>query len=128
MNFQIRKTIYWGFVICVLVTILLGCGNNESVQQEFSVEKWQKASNEDRYLMIEDLQEKYELLGMTDDQIKELLGEQSLTYDPDKDGDNGNYYLGYDIRYDEFEGDEVLLIKFEDYKVIAVEKEYLSNL
>ena len=57
-----------------------------------------------------------------------MLGERSMRYDPDGDLENDNYYWGYTIRYDNFEGEEELLVKFEENKVTKVEKEYLSYL
>ena len=127
MDLETRKNINLVCILSVIVLTLCACGKEEKAI-EFTTEKWQTIAVDDRYLMLDDLQNKYDLIGMTYEEIITLLGEQSVTYDPDNNRDNGNYYLGYDIRYDSFEGEEVLLIKFKDNKVIAVEKEYLSNL
>jgi hypothetical protein len=78
--------------------------------------------------MVSDLETTYELIGMSDEEIKDLLGDYDYGYDPDNNPDNDNYYWGYTIRYDDFEGDEEYLLQFKEDKVISVEKVYLSYL
>ena len=109
-----------------LVVSLCSCGKKEE-QIPFSTDKWKEGFT-DRYLMLEDLESNYDLIGMNDKKVEELLGVFSLKYDPDGDPKNNNYYWGYTIRYDDYEGYEVLLLQFKEDTVINVDKEYLSYL
>ncbi|SCY29667.1 hypothetical protein SAMN05660668_02099 [Pseudobutyrivibrio sp. AR14] len=125
MIFQ-NKRIINGILLMALVVSLCSCGKKEE-QIPFSTDKWKEGFT-DRYLMLEDLESNYDLIGMNDKKVEELLGVFSLKYDPDGDPNNNNYYWGYTIRYDDYEGYEVLLLQFKEDTVINVDKEYLSYL
>ena len=113
------------FIWVVFIYIACKQARNERI---FTTEKWIEAPTTKRYLMIDDLEENYELIGMSNAEIEELLGGCCVVYDPNRETNDSDYYWGYTIREDFWEGDEVLLIHFKDNKVVKVEKEYLSYL
>lgn len=109
-----------------LLLFLIACSSEDKVV--FSTESWNSCEQTKRYEMVDDLLESYELVNMNDVEIKSLLGEWDGRYDPDRDASNDDYYWEYFIRYDDWEGYEVLLIHFQNDIAVSVEKEFLSNL
>lgn len=95
----------------------------------FSTEKWLNGESTERYLMLDDLEQSYNLIGMRADEIQTLLGEYSIQCKAYL-SNNGmvDYHWGYAIRYDDWEGTEVLLIDFKDDIVVNYELAYLSEL
>lgn len=111
-------------VSCILVT---GCSKQKS-QIPFESEKWISSEFTERYRMVDDLEENFNIIGMSLDEVKDVLGAPDLNYDPDGDNTNSNFYVGYGIRNDEINGEEILLLKFEDSKMESFEKAYLGDL
>ena len=127
MIFQNKRIISSVVLITVALT-LCSCEKKENGDIPFSSEEWKTSNHTERYHMVSDLETTYELIGMSNSEIKDLLGDYDYGYDPDNNPDNDNYYWGYTIRYDDFEGDEEYLLQFKEDKVICVEKVYLSYL
>ncbi|MGN0131049.1 MAG: hypothetical protein ACI4AA_01255 [Lachnospiraceae bacterium] len=79
--------------------------------------------------MLDDLYTKVELVGMTSDEVEELLGEYSISHGAYlSDGEKYDYHWGYIVRDDRWEGYEYLLINFKDDIVVDYELEYGSEL
>lgn len=117
------------FVICVaIISVLCGCGKN-NVITEFSADNWTSVERDQRYHMLDDLYTKVELVGMTSDEVEELLGEYSISHGAYlSDGEKYDYHWGYIVRDDRWEGYEYLLINFKDDIVVDYELEYGSEL
>ena len=79
-------------------------------------------------LVIDKGENYYATIGKTYDEIIDLLGDSGGIYDPDGKPDNKNYYLHYTIRYDDWNGYEVILLHFKDDALTKVEKEQLAYL
>lgn len=116
-------------VICTTITLLLyGCGTNNP-STEFSADNWLSVEQDQRYHMLEDLHAKVELVGMSSDEVEELLGKYSISHGAYlSDEGRYDYHWGYVVRYDQWEGDEYLLIHFKDDVVVDYELEYGSEL
>ena len=127
MNF-LKNKIAIGVIIIIAGIMLIFFCKQLVIRNGFSSERWKDIEPTERYKMVKDLENSIDLIGLTNTEIEDLLGERSMRYDPDGDLENDNYYWGYTIRYDNFEGEEELLVKFEENKVTKVEKEYLSYL
>jgi len=98
------------------------------VQVPFDSTEWKTMDETERYKMYDDLVKNYATIGKTYDEIIDLLGDSGGIYDPDGKPDNKNYYLHYTIRYDDWNGYEVILLHFKDDALIKVEKELLAYL
>lgn len=116
-------------VICVTgILLLYGCGKNNPLT-EFSADNWRSVEPEQRYYMLEDLYTKVELVGMSADQVEELLGKYSICHEAYlSDEGKYDYHWGYTVRYDSWEGYEYLLINFKEDIVVDYELEYGSEL
>ena len=117
------------FVMCTIIILLLcGCGNNTPIT-EFSSDNWMSVEMEQRYHMLEDLYVSVELVGMSSDEVEELLGKYSISHEAYlSDERKYDYHWGYVVRYDSWEGYEYLLINFKDDIVVDYELEYGSEL
>lgn len=79
--------------------------------------------------MLDDLTANYNLIGMHTDEVKTLLGDYDVGHGAFlSDAGAVDYYWGYVIRFDDWEGREVLLIGFKDDIVVKYELAYLSEL
>ena len=131
---QKKIKIYTVCIIIVWVAVIvfiLSIFNSKDVskaQVPFDSEKWKAREKTERYTMYDDLVNNYNLIGKNSVEIEQLLGEKCMEYDPNNDFSDNNYYWAYTIRKDNFEGDEVVLIHFENDSVTEVEKEYLEYL
>ncbi len=115
-------------IMCVAAIILCGCGKNTPTT-EFSSDNWLSIEPKQRYHMLEDLYIEVELVGMSSDEVEELLGTYSISHGPYlSDEGRYDYHWGYTIRYDQWEGYEYLLINFKDDIVVDYELEYGSEL
>ncbi len=85
MIYKYRTLFIIGFVLLYL------CGRNILIHR-FSSESWQKYP-EKRVDMVDDLLSKYELMGMTQEEVISLLG-QSTDTEYFKTENNMVYYLG----------------------------------
>jgi hypothetical protein len=81
-------------------------------EREFSKEKW-KTDEETRYEMTDDLIENEKLIGKTKEQVKELLGQGSVSFD----GTVWTYSVGYRPGIIVIDPD-VFEVQFKDDKVI----------
>ena len=107
------------FVFATVMMLFLCVRFKKKPITEFTTENWLSVESDQRYHMLEDLFAKVELVDMSQDEVKELLGEYHLRY--------GEYW-GYTIRDDWWEGDEYLLIKFKDGIVVGYEFAYGGDL
>ena len=124
-----RKICHLSLALLVIFSIIInGCEKNEPLEPiPFSSYEWINGEWKERYRMLEDLENNYDLVGMSRDEIEELLGEYSVrSEDVGSDYNVVEYYLGFSIREDYWEGIEVLLIGFRDDIVVKYEYEYLS--
>lgn len=95
----------------------------------FSTEKWINGADTERYRVLDDFTRNYNLIGMSADDVKILLGEYSIRREAfPSDEKRVDYYWGYIIRYDDWEGMEVLLIGLKDDVVVNYGRTYLSEL
>ena len=116
-------------VICITIILLLyNCKKNNPIA-EFSVDNWMAVEQNQRYHMLEDLYVEVELVGMSSNEVEELLGKYSISHEAYlSDEGQCDYHWGYMVRYDSWEGDEYLLISFKDNIVVSYELEYGSEL
>ena len=124
-----RKICHLSLALLAIFSIIInGCAKNEPLEPiPFSSDEWINGEWKERYRMLEDLENNYDLVGMSRDEIEELLGEYSVrSEDVGSDYNVVEYYLGFSIREDYWEGIEVLLIGFRDDIVVKYEYEYLS--
>ena len=134
MIFQNLIKKYTVFIIAVWIVIVVSIfaffhsKADSTAQIPFDSNKWKTMEKIERYTMYDDLVNNYNIIGMNCSEVEQLLGEKSISYDPNEDASDNDYYWGYTIRRDNFEGDEVLLIHFENNTVSEVEKEYLEYL
>lgn len=106
-----KKYIAWALVILFGVAILWGVLSYKW-DHTFTREKW-KDEPEQRALFVTDMISKYELIGMTEKQVMDLLGEN--------DNDMGTfvaenrfvYWLGLEGQFFKIDS-EWLLVDFED--------------
>lgn len=124
-----RQNIIVALIICIVIFLLyFNCKKEEPIT-EFSVENWQSVEADQRYHMLNDLYTDVDLIGMTSDEVKELLGEYCIRCEAYwSDAGKCNYHWGYSVRYDSWNGDEYLLISFKDDIVVSFELEYGCNL
>ena len=78
-----------GFILFLYCIVILGLNEYKS---NFTTEKWLNAPAE-RVYMVDDLLNKYELVGKTKDEVNTLLGTPTAT-DYSKNENNMVYYLG----------------------------------
>lgn len=122
------KIIATWIVFVVIIFGLYSCKEDEPIT-EFSTENWQSVERKQRYHMLEDLHAEVELVGMTADEVEQLLGECSIRCEAYwSDMGKCDYHWGYSVRYDSWYGDEYLLINFKDDIVVSYELEYASDL
>lgn len=72
---QVRRAKMWNTIILFSIVITLVGVGIFRYQHIFTVNKWFKAPN-DRTNIVSDLLEKYKLIGMTEEEIISLLGEE----------------------------------------------------
>ena len=124
-----RKICHLSLALLVIFSIIInGCEKNEPLEPiPFSSDEWINGDFKERSRMLDDLENNYELIGMSREEIDEMLGAYLIRCDAFV-SDNGevDYHLGFDVRDDYWEGIEVLLIGFKDDTVVKYEYEYLS--
>ena len=124
-----RRNIIAAMIVFVVIILLLFCCKKEEPITEFSTENWKSVERKQRYHMLDDLNAEVELVGMTVDEVEQLLGECSIRCEAYwSDMGKCDYHWGYWVRYDSWYGDEYLLINFKDDKVVGYELEYGSEL
>ena len=124
-----RKICHLSLALLAIFSIIInGCEKNEPLEPiPFSSDEWINGDFKERSRMLDDLENNYELIGMSREEIDEMLGAYLIRCDAFV-SDNGevDYHLGFDVRDDYWEGIEVLLIGFKDDTVVKYEYEYLS--
>ena len=113
-------------VAIFLLIALYAYGNKEPEPiTEFSTDNWLDVERNQRYHMLEDLYTEVELIGMSAEEVEELLGPWGQKC---KDywykGEWCDYGWVYYVRTDWFNGDEGLMIDFRDDVVISYELVY----
>ncbi len=116
---NLKKTIL-GFVISIIVYAIVAFGTFFAVNtylSDFTYEKWERYQSE-RYLMLDDLASEVDFIGMTKDEVIEILGEpEPIFYDDADVADLIDYYVGADLI------DPISLsFAFENNKVVEVYK------
>ena len=119
-------------IICLLLIItyvvLSGC-SFPFADRKFSTEKWIQTEDSQKYHYIKDLKENYNLIGMTSQEVRELLGEP---YDEKVKGqvgfeeysthdDRTDMIFYYRLREDIISGWEIYLIRFKNNVVFETE-------
>ena len=119
-------------IICLLLiitcVIISGC-SLPFADRKFSTEKWIQAEDGQKYHYIKDLEENYNLIGMTSQEVRELLGEP---YDEKVKGqvgfeeysthdDRTDMIFYYRLREDIISGWEIYLIRFKNNVVFETE-------
>lgn len=109
----------WLSVVAVTLALILGMfGSRYAIDQyraEFSPKKWKNTNFNERYYMVEDLAEEYELIGMTKVEVAALLGTPSMPFVDAEGADVLEYYVG-DYTIDP----GILSFVFEDGAVVEV--------
>ena len=124
-----RRNIIAALIVFIVIILLFFCCKKEEPITEFSTENWQFVERKQRYHMLDDLHAEVELVGMTADQVEQLLGECSIRCEAYwSDMGKCDYHWGYWVRNDSWEGIEYLLISFKDDIVVSYELEYGSEL
>jgi len=124
-----RMVISFGIVAIVLLGIVLCFVMSRNMQTQFSTQEWTTVREKTRYRMLDDLLASYHLEGMTTNEIEDLLGEESVRHEAwASEAGSVDFHWGYDIRYDKWNGWELLLIGFKDNVVVKYELVYLSDL
>ncbi|MEE0675071.1 MAG: hypothetical protein UCN61_04315 [Ruminococcus sp.] len=114
-------------IFCVILCFsVCGCSLGD---RKFSTEEWIQTEDSQKYHYIKDLKENYNLIGMTSQEVKELLGEP---YDEIAKGEPGfgdystldekaDKFFYYRIRDDILSGWNIYLIKLKDNIVFETE-------
>jgi len=104
-------------VIAILSYAFLTFGTYYSVDcylNDFTPEKWEKYPNE-RYHMLENMTKEINFLGMTKEEVIEILGEPNQPYADTYNADLIDYYVG------SFSIDPTMItFVFKDNKVVEV--------
>lgn len=117
LKFAIKKEFYKsilysciGIIIYIIIIILLTIGI-KNYFKTFSTEKWSNDNwNSFRYLMIEDMENKYDFIGMTKDEVYSVLGKE----DKKLEELLGEYVICYSMRNGFLEGDYYQIFLNED--------------
>ena len=106
------------FFVCVLfIGLYIGANIDNST---FSQERWERYPDM-RYYMIEDLEKKHTIIGMTEEEILELLGEPTYAYtDSNPRYRHYKYYIGppepmFSYMYEP----DIYFLVFEDGKCLG---------
>ena len=62
------------FLLIITYVVLSGC-SFPFTDRKFSTEKWIQTEDSQKYHYIKDLKDNYNLIGMTSQEVRELLGE-----------------------------------------------------
>ncbi len=96
-------------IILIIITLIpLFFWIRYTYKIDFTQERWESYSDENKYHMVKSLEDDYELNGMSRKEIVQLLGTPSTEYEDSYE---------YRIRDDVIAGWKVLVICFEDDKV-----------
>lgn len=100
-------------LILIYATISLGTyAGIHKYMQGFTSDKWEKYPKV-RYLMLDDLADKYNFIGMNKDEVIDILGESKAMYADPGDKDIIDYYTGAG-----FIDPEMLSFEFQDNIVV----------
>ena len=117
-----KSIIYSMFsVIIYLIILVIMTFGIRQYFKTFSTERWSNESwNSFRYLMLDDLEEKYDLVGMTKEEVHELLGEE----DVELEWLITDYAIGYSVRDGFMEGYYYYIYLEENDVVVRTELNY----
>ena len=116
-------------IICLLLiitcVIISGC-SFPFTDRKFSTEKWIQTEDSQKYHYIKDLEENYNLIGMTSQEVRELLGKPYREILKGEVGfgdystlnERADKFFYYRIRDDIWVGWKIYLIRFKDDVVI----------
>ncbi len=104
-TFALTPLIYVGLIVAWVVYV------SYYPERDFDKEKW-KTDIEKRYELTDDLIDSGRLIGKTKEEVKELLGQEDLSFD----GSRWTYYIGFKPSLFGIDPD-VLEIEFKDGKV-----------
>ena len=78
-------------IICIMILIVVGLTIFISAKNtaDFTTAKWEKIENREK--IVDSLLNKYNLIGMTKDEVKELLGDSGYAYEAN--------YWSYNMTY-----------------------------
>ena len=111
-------------MLCVLLCFsVCGCAFGD---RKFSTEEWIQTENNQKYHYIKDLEENYNLIGMTSQEVRELLGKPYREILKGEVGfgdystlnERADKFFYYRIRDDIWVGWKIYLIRFKDDVVI----------
>ncbi len=89
-------------------------------KREFTTEDWVAAEPYARFRMLDSLYEKVNLVGMTEDEIIEVLKREKCIKEENPD-DGCDFHRAYLVEVDYKEGSKYLLLHFNDDKVVNYE-------
>ena len=101
LKFAFKKKFYksiiysmFSVIIYLIILVIITFGIRQYFKT-FSTEKWSNENwNGFRYLMVEDLEEKYDLVGMTKEEVQAILGQEDVELEMLVT----DYAIGYSVR------------------------------
>lgn len=113
------------FLLIITCFVLSGC-SVLFTDRKFSTEKWIQTEDSQKYHYIKDLEENYNLIGMTSQEVRELLGKPYREILKGEVGfgdystlnERADKFFYYRIRDDIWVGWKIYLIRFKDDVVI----------
>lgn len=107
-------------IIYVIILLLITLGIRQYFKT-FSTEKWSNENwNSFRYLMIDDLEDTYDLVGMTKEEVQSILGQE----DVELEWLVTDYAIGYSVRDGFMEGYYYYIYLDENDVVVRTELNY----
>lgn len=114
-------------IFAVIILIIIAGVGIHNYNTKFITEKWTDISNLDgRIKWIEDLEKKYSIIGMSNDEIEQILGSPSMKTNPNKqkeyqdfEEEGADEYWCYRVKDDILAGWKIYLLGFKDGKVVG---------
>lgn len=127
LKFAFKKKFYksiiysmFSVIIYLIILVIMTFGIRQYFKT-FSTEKWSNENwNSFRYLMIDDLEDTYDLVGMTKEEVRALLGEE----DVELEWLITDYAIGYSVRDGFMEGYYYYIYLDENDVVVRTELNY----
>ena len=126
-----RKGLTMKKIVLIMLCVLLcfsvcGCAFSD---RKFSTEKWIQTEDSQKYHYIKDLKDNYNLIGMTSQEVRELLGKPYREILKGEVGfgdystlnERADKFFYYRIRDDIWVGWKIYLIRFKDDIVFETE-------
>lgn len=110
------------FVIVLMVAfaVPVGCWTR-TLDVRFTPQRWKNCEERDRFRLTESLKEQYDLVGMSEAQVEELLGPGRVAGGVP---DDGHMYEEYRIKDDLLGGWRVLLFEYNKGVVVDVRESW----